>query len=201
MIKINIGCGGRPLKDYINIDMDTLDEIKKRYPYNKIDHDIIVKQYDVFNLPFDDNSVDEIKAESFIEHLSFFEEENFFKEIVRICKINGKIILSTPDFEKTVKLWLEYEDNWQDFFKNDSESIKEEHWFGTYSYQAKNRWGYLTANLYGNQNGKGQFHKNCYSENKLRAISKKLNLEVEDVQKFRWQGNRDYMLRLIAKKN
>ena len=44
---------GRPLKDYINIDMDTLDEIKKRYPYNKIDHDIIVKQYDVFNLPFE----------------------------------------------------------------------------------------------------------------------------------------------------
>ena len=32
MIKLNIGCGGNPLKDYINIDQDSLEQIRKRYP-------------------------------------------------------------------------------------------------------------------------------------------------------------------------
>ncbi len=200
MIKINIGCGGRPLEGYENIDMDTLDEIKKRYPLNKYSKDIVVKQYDIFNLPYKNNSIDEIKAEAFIEHLSFIEEEKFFNEIIRVCKIDGLIILSTVDFEKTVKEWLDYEDNWKDFFKNDKKSIESEHWFGNYSYEAKNKWGYITATIYGNQNGEGQFHKNCYTEMKLTSICKKLNLKIIDIEKFRWQNNRDHMLRLIAKK-
>ena len=41
MIKINIGCGGRPLKDYINIDMDTKEQLEKRYANLTITDDII----------------------------------------------------------------------------------------------------------------------------------------------------------------
>ena len=52
MIKLNIGCGGRPLKEYINIDMDSKADLEKRYPNLKIDDDIIIKNYDIFNLPF-----------------------------------------------------------------------------------------------------------------------------------------------------
>ena len=32
MIKLNIGCASRPLNDYINIDMDSIDDIQNRYP-------------------------------------------------------------------------------------------------------------------------------------------------------------------------
>ena len=67
-----------------------------------------------------------------------------------------------------------------------------EHWFGNYSYEAKNKWGYITATIYGNQNGEGQFHKNCYTEMKLTSICKKLNLKIIDIEKFRWQNNRSY---------
>ena len=69
MIKINIGCGGRPLKDYINIDMDTKEQLEKRYANLTITDDIILKQYDIYNLPFADGEVDEILCEALIEHI------------------------------------------------------------------------------------------------------------------------------------
>ena len=31
-MKINLGCGSKPLKDYINVDMDTLEDLRERYP-------------------------------------------------------------------------------------------------------------------------------------------------------------------------
>ena len=31
-LKLNIGCGGRPLLGYINIDQDSIDDMRKRYP-------------------------------------------------------------------------------------------------------------------------------------------------------------------------
>ena len=49
-IKLNLGCGGRPLPDYINIDLDTLNELKARYPIDNFPENIKVYQYDIFTL-------------------------------------------------------------------------------------------------------------------------------------------------------
>jgi SAM-dependent methyltransferase len=197
-IRLNIGCGGRPLSDYVNIDMDTLEQIRERYPNRQFADDLVVAQYDIFNLPYPDNSVDEIKSEGLIEHLPFIDEPRFFHEVLRVLKPGGVLYLSTVDFEMAAKQWLAAEDEWKDFYRNDSEAILSEHWFGTYTYSSKNRWGYLAATFYGSQNGAGQFHTNCYSEAKLRAICKKLNLKVLSVDHFQWKGDRDYMLGLNA---
>jgi predicted SAM-dependent methyltransferase len=200
-IRLNLGCGGRPLRDYINVDMDTLDQIRLRYPNQFFDNDLVVVQDDIFNLPYSDNSVDEIRSEGLIEHLPFVDEPRFFYEIERILKPGGILYLSTVDFEKAVLQWLEADDDWQDFYRNDSEAIISQHWFGTNTYEPKNRWGYLTATFYGSQNGTGQFHTNCYSEAKLRAICKRINLNVISVDHFQWKGDRDYMLGLSATKS
>jgi len=197
-IRLNIGCGGRPLSGYVNIDMDTLEQIRERYPNQKFADDLVVVQYDIFNLPYSDNSVDEIKSEGLIEHLPFIDEPRFFHEVVRVLKPGGVLYLSTVDFEMAVKQWLAAEDEWKDFYRNDPEAILSQHWFGTYTYSSNNRWGYLAATFYGSQNGAGQFHTNCYSEAKLRAICKKLNLKVVSVDHFQWKGDRDYMLGLNA---
>ncbi len=200
MIKLNIGCGGNPLKDYINIDQDNLEQIKKRYPQKKFDGDLIVKNYDIFLLPFEDSSVDEIRSDSLIEHLTFFEEKIFFNEIKRVIKIGGRLEISTPDFEMAVKQWLAADDDWKDFFRNDDEAIKQNHWFGNYTDKPNNRWGYLLATIFGSQNGKGQFHKNCYTEKKLIAICKKIGIKVNKIERFQWKEDRDHMLKLIATK-
>ena len=199
-IRLNLGCGGRPLPGYVNVDQDTLDDLRRRYPTQTFDDSLVVKQYDVFNLPYADASVDEVRADSFIEHLSFADEPRFFHEVTRVLRPGGQLVLSVPDFEEVVRLWLAAKDDWRDFYRCDEEAIKAQHWFGTYSYGTDNRWGYLSAILYGSQNGAGQFHTNCYSEGKLRAIAARIGLDVQEVSRFRWKGDRDPMLSLIAVK-
>ncbi len=199
-VRLNLGCGGRPLAGYINVDMDSLDKIRERYPHQTYDDGIVVVNYDIFNLPYGDSEVDEIRAEALIEHLPFLDEPRFFAEMVRVLKPGGLLHLTTVDFEKAAAQWLAAKDDWKDFFRADDEAIRNQHWFGTYSYTADNRWGYLTATFFGNQNGEGQFHTNCYSEAKLRAICRRLNLDVESFERFQWQGDRDHMLALSARK-
>ena len=200
VIRLNLGCGGRPLRGYVNVDMDTLEQIRARYPNQQFDDDLIVAQYDIFNLPYGADSVDEVRSEGLIEHLPFIDEPRFFREVARILKPGGTLYLSTIDFEIAVRQWLEAKDDWQDFYRNDEESILSCHWFGTHTYEPNNRWGYLTATLYGSQNGAGQFHTNCYSEAKLRAICRKMNLKVVSIERFQWKGDRDHMLGLTATK-
>ena len=199
-LKLNLGCGGRPLSGFVNVDMDTLEQIRHRYPNQHFEDDLVVKQFDIFDLPYPDNSVDEVRSEGLIEHLPFIDEPRFFHEVVRVLRPGGILYISTVDFEMAAKQWLAAEDDWKDFYRSDPEAILSQHWFGTHTYQPHNRWGYLTATFYGSQNGLGQFHTNCYSEAKLRAVCKKLNLSVVSVEKFQWKGDRDHMLGLTATK-
>ena len=199
-LKINIGCGGRPLEGFINVDMDSLEELEARYPNSVFPKETKICNWDIFNLPIKDNSVSELLCEAMIEHLSFEDEPKFFREVKRVLEPGGKFVFSTTNFEEIAKLWLKAEDDWQDFYRNDEEAIMNKHWFGTYTYDMKNRWGYLIASIFGSQNGEGQFHKNCYSIKKIQAILKMLSLEEVSHEKFLWKGERDPMIRFIAKK-
>ncbi|EDZ62393.1 hypothetical protein SMGD1_0504 [Sulfurimonas gotlandica GD1] len=198
--KLNLGCASRPIEGYINIDIDDKETMRKRYPNINIPDDIEIFQYDIFNLPFDFESIHEVRSESMIEHLSFLEEKKFFLEMKRVLKKDGLLVFSVPDFEDTVKKWLNAKDDWKDFYRNDDEAIDNQHWFGNNSYSFGNRWGYLTASIFGPQNSEGQFHKNAYTEAKIKAMMKYLGFEVVEISRFNWKEDRDLMLNIIAKK-
>lgn len=198
--RLNLGCGGRPLPGYLNIDRDPAAAIRVRYPGRALADELPIAQYDLFNLPFTAESVDEVRADALIEHLGFIEERPFFEEVVRVLRPGGELCLTTVDFEAAAKQWLAAVDDWRDFYRTDDEAIRGEHWFGTYTREPANRWGYATATLFGNQNGAGQFHKNCYTEAKLRAICARLGLLVDRIERVQWQGDRDPMLKLTARK-
>lgn len=200
-IKLNIGCGGRPLSGYINIDMDTADQLRKRYPTHTFPPDFQSYQYNIFNLPYKNNTVDEVRADALVEHMSFIEEPKFFREMHRVLRPGGAFRFSTPDFEETIKDWLKAKDDWKEFFRNDDEAIAKQHWFGNYSYARDNRWGYLTAMIFGSQNSEGQFHKNCYTEGKVRAMLAYLKFSDIKVDRERWQGDRDMMLLVECRKS
>ena len=170
MKKINIGCGGRPLEGYINIDQDSLDDLRLRYPNQSFSNNLVIEDHDIFSLPYKSSSIDEVKAESLLEHLSFKEEPKFLYEVFRILKPSGTFAFSVPDFEETCKAWLAAKDDWQDFFDDSDDAIAKQHWFGTYSYGNENRWGYMMATFFGSQNGEGQFHRNGYSSGKIRKM-------------------------------
>lgn len=199
-IRLNIGCAARPLRGYINVDMDSIEELKARYPYQEFPAGIEIHDYDILNLPFPDGSVAEVRADSLVEHLSFVEEPKFFLEVRRVLRPGGILQFSTPDFEDAVRTWLSAKDDWKDFFRNDPESIAKNHWFGQYSYSTENRWGYLMAMIFGSQNGAGQFHKNCYTVPKIRAILSRLEFREVEISRFRWKGDRDLMILVRAEK-
>src|ERR1041384_4729433 len=88
-VRLNLGCGGRPLPGYINVDSDDLEKLRERYPTQEFPEGIEIYDYDIFNLPFPDSSVAEVRADSLIEHLSFIEESKFFNEMKRVLKPGG----------------------------------------------------------------------------------------------------------------
>ena len=199
-IKLNLGCASRPLVGYVNIDLDTIEDIRKRYSNIDIPQGVEVFQYDIFALPYADGTVSEVRSDSMLEHLSFLEESKFFYEMLRVLHPGGKLVFSVPDFEDAVRKWLAADDDWRDFYHNDPEAIAKQHWFGQYSYSTKSRWSYLTASIFGPQNSEGQFHKNCYTEKKIRTMLDYLGFEVEELSFYAWKGDRDRMIQVVAVK-
>ena len=199
-MKINLGCGSTPLQGYINVDMDTLEDLRVRYPNRDFPDDTIIKQWDIFNLPIEDGAAEEIRSDCLFEHLNFREEKLMFYEVQRALKSGGVFNLSVPDFEETVKLWLQAEDDWKDWFRDDDEAIEKTHWFGTYEYAFTNRWGYLIPCIFGSQNGEGQYHKNCYTVGKLRNIFERLDFDMVDESYYKWPRGDVSIIRVIGKK-
>jgi predicted SAM-dependent methyltransferase len=199
-MKINLGCGSTPLKGYTNVDMDTLQQLRERYPNREFSDDLVIEQWDIFNLPVEDGSVDEIRADCLFEHLNFKEERLIFEESKRVLKTGGLLDISVPDFETLAKQWLEAEDNWQDWYRDDDEAVEQAHWFGTYEYSFKNRWGYVTASLFGSQNGEGQYHKNCYTIGKLKKIFDRLGFKMQHSETYEWPRGKDIIIKAIGQK-
>jgi len=199
-MKINLGCGCTPLEDYINVDMDTLEDLKNRYPYKEFSDSLIIKQWDIFNLPVESGTVQEIRADCLFEHLDFREEKIIFHEIKRALKTGGILNLSVPDFEELANQWLNAVDDWCDWYRDDDEAIKQNHWFGTYKYDSNNRWGYLSACIFGSQNGEGQYHKNCYTIGKLKKIFDKLGFEMTHQTIYKWPRGGDTIIKVIGRK-
>jgi predicted SAM-dependent methyltransferase len=199
-IRLNLGCGGRPLADYYNVDMNTLEQLRQRYPTQVFPENTRIYPWNIFQLPFKDGSVAEIRCDALIEHLSFAEESKFFFEVGRVLKTGGLLRFMVPDLEQVLRLWLEAKDDWKEFFRNDDEAIRAEHWFGQNSYTTEQRWGYLTAVIFGSQNGEGQYHKNGYTEQKILNILSHLNFELESLTRERWKGDREFVLSVMARR-
>ena len=102
-MKLHLGSGKNVKEGYTNIDKYV------DFPG--------VEKLDIFNLPYDDNSVDEILSEHLAEHIGFKDEEKFWRECARVLKPGGKIITETPDMEWLCKQFLEAEDSFKEFYK------------------------------------------------------------------------------------
>jgi predicted SAM-dependent methyltransferase len=201
-MKLHIGCGAKLFDGFINIDGDSKEQIANRYKMNNEDREKLfcgpqVYNWDIFNLPVEANSIDEIIAHGFIEHLSFIEERRFWYEVKRILKSGGQIEIEAPDFDELVKMWLNAEDNFKDFWKDD----EKEHWFGQGNRNMDTKWGYLVTTFFGNQSAQFQYHKTAYTIGKMKKICEIINFEPVFIgSSGRWKGYLDPMIKLIAKK-
>lgn len=82
-MKLHLGCGNKKLEGYINCDIS-----------KEVNPDRIVDLED--ELPFKDNSVDEIIIEHTLEHIKNI--SLLLKEMYRVCKNDAKIKIKVPYF-------------------------------------------------------------------------------------------------------
>jgi len=93
MKNLNIACGSRYHKDWINIDFYS--DSKNVRGLNILD-----------GLPFEDQSIDAIYSSHFLEHLKVEEAKFVLKESHRILKPLGVIRIVVPDLENVCREYL-----------------------------------------------------------------------------------------------
>ena len=103
---LDVGCGnGWVAKEFLpkgkqvsslDISVTNPSKARKHYPGEK--HFGITA--DSFHLPFNDNSFDCVIASEIIEHV--YDPSGFIKELFRVVKKEGKLIITTPYKEKLI---------------------------------------------------------------------------------------------------
>ncbi|MDM9379952.1 glycosyltransferase [Chlorogloeopsis sp. ULAP01] len=131
-LKLHLGCGGNVKEGYLNVDQYFSAQ------------DII--QIDIFNIPLENNSVDEIFTEHMLEHLSKYEVPIALKEWARVLKPSGKLVMNLPNLEWCLQQWL----------------IKPE----------EERWGWQLDTIFGLQTHPGEFHKTGFTKPHLSQLLK-----------------------------
>jgi predicted SAM-dependent methyltransferase len=81
---VNLGCGYRPMKDWINVDQARGPEVQVVWDLRR-------------GLPFQDESCSAIFSEHLIEHVPRQDTERLLGECYRVLANGGVLRLSTPD--------------------------------------------------------------------------------------------------------
>lgn len=84
MVKLDIGCGPNKKEGFIGID---------QFPMSGVD---VVMDLRKDRLPYEDNSVDEVNASHFLEHLTATERVHLLNEVYRVLKHGGTATVITP---------------------------------------------------------------------------------------------------------
>lgn len=126
--KLNLGSGADIRAGYDNIDL-----------YYE---DPRVIKMDIRNLRYADNTVDEALCSHVLEHLPFNDVPVTLKEIHRVLRPGGRVIIDVPDLEGVLRHWLKLPE--------------------------KERWGFALMEIYGSQEREGQFHRTGFTKARLR---------------------------------
>lgn len=139
-IRLNLGCGNKLKKEFINIDNREI--IKESYKFLK--HDCFLP------LPYEDNTIDEIEARHFLEHISHRKIDEIFLDWIKKLKIGGSILISVPNTSYYIDKYINKKWNCEKF----------------------------SYHMYGGQDYSGNFHYNCFDETSLKRLFKKHKLKV-----------------------
>ncbi len=150
-IKLNLGCGGQRFpqsEGWINVD-----------PYEAGAD----AQFNLWEIPYGDGTVDEIHSEHSLEHVPKHLAERALKEWARALKPNGKLTVKVPDIEECMKNFLSADED--------------------------KRYGWWIWTIFGRQvtNGiedRGQFHQTGFTRERLTALLNAEGLLVSKVWSY-----------------
>tara|TARA_A100001037_G_C15030551_1_gene580696 strand:+ start:252 stop:929 length:678 start_codon:yes stop_codon:yes gene_type:complete len=135
VVNINIGCGSRITKGYINFDSSFSVRLKKlpnfvikflyifkiiarqHFEYIKFLKDHNVKYCDArIKIPLKNETVDNVYSSHTFEHLRYKDGDKFLNECVRVLKVGGGIRLVVPNLRLNIEEYIEDKDADNFFF-------------------------------------------------------------------------------------
>lgn len=111
MMNLNVACGARYHKDWINIDFHA-------------DSNRVKKVNLLGGLPFPNDTMDSIYSSHFLEHLSLEDGRILVSDMYRVLKKNGVVRIVVPDLENVCREYL----NILHECKEDKSKIKRYEW-------------------------------------------------------------------------
>lgn len=149
-IKLHLGCQEKYLDGYVNIDLPP-----SEHTVEKVKAD---KYADVRDLKYEPASVDEIRSHHLLEHFSRQEALMLLARWHKWLKLDGLLVVETPDFEESVKKFLNS--------KPEDQFVYGRH-------------------IYGSEEAAWATHKDYWSENKFRYVLSRLGFADFRFDKFR----------------
>lgn len=153
-LKLNIGCGSLRFPGEIGID---------KFPTEA--SDLVLDFLD--GLPYEDNSVDQVRFEHILEHLPFRQSPRAVLEIFRVLKPGGTLLLGVPDLQKTASAFLE------------ASSLQEK--------------VLLVRQLYGSQSHLGEYHQSGWDSEMITHLLSSVGFSSivvsPDLEKDLWEAS------------
>jgi len=145
-IKLHLGCGTKKLPGWINID-----GVENCHP--DLVHDLGKP------LPYADQSADEVRAHSVLEHFDKYMRYCVFSDWARVLKVGGLVHLEVPDFRKLIFRFFKF--RFDDFVDT---------MFGENMWESE-----IYIGHFGN-------HKWGYSQESLKAFTKQFGIETVEIK-------------------
>lgn len=172
-VKLNIGCGVGLLGGFINVDKyislpDLLHGEKTKqgtYANARIEEGADFIQGDITDLPFEDNYADYILCVDVIEHLRMRDVPVGLKELYRVLKKGGKIVMMTTDFDDLVDYWNEIREKSFDI----------------------NKYLEIVEIIYGNQAGRdeGELHKSAFNAEYFNIVLQQAGFDNYKLDRYK----------------
>lgn len=148
-VKLNLGCGVGLLGGFINVDRyfsehEIIKGWQTKTGFCANAHWEPGAEYcraNILSMPFEDNFADYALLNNVIEHFAMREVHPALLEIRRVLKPGGELAILAPDFNCLSRLWAEHVATKAGTFVD----------FQLYNY--------IAEVIYGNQIGKGEFHR------------------------------------------
>lgn len=166
-VKLHLGCGRNYFVGYINID----------FPLSK--HTVIVPKADIYkdirDLEYPENSVDEIRSHHLFEHFSRQEALKLLSQWRHWLKPQGLLIIETPDFEESVKMFVAT-NNLEKKFK-------------------------LARHIFGSHEANWAYHRDFWDKSKFQLVLNKLGFKIIKIQQIPsyHRKNSSFIAKVIGK--
>lgn len=107
MLKINLGCGEFKLDGFVNIDCISAGAVQPD----------LVLDFVRSQLPYEDNSVNQVWMIHCLEHIEIYHWGNLFAEIKRVLKDNGSLTLAYPEFKECAQRFIDDTNKQRNFWR------------------------------------------------------------------------------------